>query len=557
MFYAHSDTDQMMFIGSKLCNSLKFKTRVGLLLLFLFLTLIGFQSGFFLYFFEQTVVQQVGTRALVQAKEIASDPQVIKSLNTNDQEQINQIFRRLNRESDSDYIVVANQNEIRSYHPNPDYIGKKIHSQDNDDALNNGDSYISIKRGESGLSIRGKAPVIRHDGKIIGVVSVGYLITKLSKRIFEYSMPIFATVIIAIITAVIGAYYFSNHIKSQMFDMEPVEIAQSLQIKDSVMQSMHEGIIAISRDGNILNINRSALSMLSISHMASYLKGRSIQEYVTPVNFFLPCREDEEAPDVYDEVIVCNGESFIATRVKMLSADMVVGSIVSLRRQDDITTLTTKLAQVQHYVDNLRVLRHEHNNQLSTISGLLQIGAYNKALELLENTSKKQQDFIDFVTQMFKPKIVAGLLLGKISRAEELGLRLEIDNISGLDGADWPINQEELSTLLGNLLDNAFEATIKNPESNKVVSLFLTDQGDELIIEVSDNGIGFQGKEPEDLLIKGVTSKDEDGHGIGLYLVTQYVKKAKGTMLIEESDPQGAIFSIYIPKNKEKQNEIV
>ena len=535
-------------MDSVLCRKLRFRTRVALLLSIFFVTLIGFQSGLFLYIFEQTIIEQVGSKALVQAKEVASEPEVIASLSAADQTQISLIFDRVNRLSDSDYVVIADRQEVRLFHPNPDYIGKKITSKDNYEALKNGKSYVSVRKGLSGLSIRGKAPVITADRQIIGVVSVGYLIDKVSDRIFGYSVPILGGITVAIILTIIGAYFFSSHIKSQMFNMEPGEIAQSLQIKNSIMQTMYEGIIATKSDGTILNINRSALNMLGITRTPSSLSGRAIQEFITPVSFFLPCKENKNAPDVNDEIITCNGETFIATRKKMVNESKVIGTVVSLRKRDDITTLTTQLAQVQHYLDNLRVIRHEHNNQLSTISGLLQIGEHEKALELLESTNSKRQALIDFITQIFQPKIIAGLLLGKISRAEELGLTLDIDAMSALDGKGWPIKEDELSALLGNVLDNAFESSIRNPDSNKIISLFLNDQGEELIIEVSDNGIGFEGRDPDELLMRGVSSKNKEGHGIGLYLVNQYVKKAGGTLLMEEAEPQGAVFSIYIPK---------
>lgn len=541
-----------------LFSKFKFRTRVALMLSVFFVTLIGFQSGLFLHIFEQTIVDLVGSKALVQAKEIAADPAVIASLNHADKKQLSDIFSRTNQLSDADYVVIADQQELRLYHPNPDYIGEKITSEDNYDALKLGKSHVFVSKGKSGLSIRGKTPVIA-DNQIIGVVSVGYLVNKLSHRIFEYSLPILSSVGVAIILTIMGAYFFSNHIKNQMFNMEPGEIAQSLQIKTSIMQTMYEGIVATNNDGSILSINRSALEMLGITHAPETLTGRFLQDFVTPASFFIPCKENEHVADVSDEIMTCNGETFIATRVKMTNDSGILGTVVSLRKRDNITTLTTQLAQVQHYLDNLRVMRHEHNNQLSTISGLLQIGENQKALELLESTNSKRQALIDLVTQIFKPKIIAGLLLGKICRAEELGLTLEIDPMSALVGGDWPIKEDELSALLGNVLDNAFESSIKNPDSNKIISLFMNDSTEELIVQVSDNGIGFQGEDPEDLITRGVSSKKEAGHGIGLYLVNTYIKNAGGTLLIEESEPQGAVFSIYIPKihREDTSNESV
>ncbi|MDB1125108.1 ATP-binding protein [Vibrio algarum] len=494
------------------------------------------------------MLNQVGSKALIQAQTIASTPEVIVNMENGENDKIAFIFQRLNQLSDADYIVIADLQEIRLYHPNPAHINKKINSKDNHNALVNGKSYVSKRVGESGLSIRGKAPIITPEGKIVGVISVGYLIEKLSDRIRYYALPIFGVVVLAIILAFIGAAIFSAHIKSQMFNMEPQEIAQTLQIKKSVMQSMYEGLIATTRDGTVLSINKSALKMLGIAKSQEELKGRSIQEFVTPATFFLSSKKVEAVQDVADEIITCNGENFIATRVKMTNNDEIMGSVVSLRRQDDITTLTTQLAQAQHYLDNLRVIRHEHDNKLSTLCGLLQIGAYDKALQILENTHSKQQAIIDSVTNAIKSRVIAGLLLGKISRAEELDLKLELDPMSALVGDNWPINEEELSTMIGNLLDNAFESTILNTQSNKIISLLINDIGSELIVVVSDNGTGFGNNDPLNLLRRGMTSKTEKGHGIGLHLVNQYVKKAGGTLMMEESEPQGATFSIYIPK---------
>ena len=61
---------------------------------------------------------------------------------------------------------------------------------DNDRALINGESYISIANGSMGQSIRGKAPILDSNGSIIGVVSIGYLTSELD-RLYFYTLIIF------------------------------------------------------------------------------------------------------------------------------------------------------------------------------------------------------------------------------------------------------------------------------------------------------------------------------------------------------------------------------
>ncbi|MBF4333613.1 ATPase, partial [Vibrio anguillarum] len=73
------------------------------------------------------------------------------------------------------------------------------------------------------------------------------------------------------------------------------------------------------------------------------------------------------------------------------------------------------------------------------------------------------------------------------------------------------------------------------------------DNGEELVIEVADNGNGIPADIAQTLFLKGVSSKNQQGHGIGLYLVHRFVTQAHGSILIDSAEPQGTIFSIFIP----------
>ncbi len=83
-------------------------------------------------------------------------------------------------------------------------------------------------------------------------------------------------------------------------------------------------------------------------------------------------------------------------------------------------------------------------------------------------------------------------------------------------------------------------------------SVLITDAGKELVIEVADNGCGIEPEEVDDIFLKGVTSKESsEGHGIGLYLIHRYVTHSGGVILVDEAEPKGAIFSIFIPNGSE------
>jgi two-component system cit operon sensor histidine kinase CitA len=191
---------------------------------------------------------------------------------------------------------------------------------------------------------------------------------------------------------------------------------------------------------------------------------------------------------------------------------------------------------------------HEYANKLTTISGLIQIGAHDQALNAIRKETESRQQFIDFITKSFNSQIIAALLLGKYSRAKELGLVLEFDPYCTLRRRPRNITEEKLAAVIGNLLDNAYDATLKNRESNKCISILISDDTeDELVIEIADNGTGISDDIADSLFEKGVTSKKHSGHGIGLYLVYKYITEAGGSILVDDAEPCGTIFSIFIP----------
>ncbi len=108
------------------------------------------------------------------------------------------------------------------------------------------------------------------------------------------------------------------------------------------------------------------------------------------------------------------------------------------------------------------------------------------------------------------------------------------------------IAREELVSILGNLIDNALEATLNN--KHKEVRLSMTDLGNDLIFEIEDEGEGVSEQDQARIFQKGVTSKSGEGHGYGLHLVIKLLQKMGGTVTLEPGDQLGSRFTVYIPK---------
>ncbi|MEO9373252.1 sensor histidine kinase, partial [Pseudomonas aeruginosa] len=116
---------------------------------------------------------------------------------------------------------------------------------------------------------------------------------------------------------------------------------------------------------------------------------------------------------------------------------------------------------------------------MSTLNGLLQMKEYDRVLAMVQGESQAQQQLIDSLREAFADRQVAGLLFGKVQRARELGLKMVIVPGSQLSQLPPGLDSTEFAGIVGNLLDNAFEASLRSDEGNKIVELYLSDEGDD------------------------------------------------------------------------------
>jgi two-component system cit operon sensor histidine kinase CitA len=288
--------------------------------------------------------------------------------------------------------------------------------------------------------------------------------------------------------------------------------------------------------------------MLGLRSPGRQWLGKPIAEVVSPAGFFTEKIEEKRQ----DVICVFNGLSVIANRGAIRSGEELLGAIISFRSKDEISTLNAQLTQVKQYVESLRAVRHEHLNWMSTLSGLLQMKEYDRVLAMVKGESQAQQSLIDSLRENVNDRQVAGLLFGKWQRARELGVTLNILPGSQLRQLPEGLDSTEFAAVLGNLLDNAFEASLNHPQGEKSVELWLSDEGDEVIIEVADCGCGVPDALREAIFERGVSTKADTAgeHGIGLYLIASYVGRCGGVITLENNQPSGALFTVFIPKVK-------
>ena len=103
-------------------------------------------------------------------------------------------------------------------------------------------------------------------------------------------------------------------------------------------------------------------------------------------------------------------------------------------------------------------------------------------------------------------------------------------------------------TIVGNLIENAFDAT-KNVDGIRQVELTIRSNKDGLMISADDTGCGMSEEQIQRIYEGQYTTKGE-GHGIGLRLIQEIIKKHEGFLDIASDIGSGTFFTVTINKRR-------
>jgi two-component system sensor histidine kinase DctS len=481
---------------------------------------------------------ELGRRAMSVARTVAQVEEVRQNLGHAKGAQVIQpAMERMRLATGVEYIVTFDMNRIRYSHPLPALIGTRFEGGDEGPSLSQ-QAYVSRATGVNGNSVRAFAPVLAPDGSgQVGVVVVGIMDPTLPALIKGYASRLPLGLVGGLIVAVLGAWLLADHIKRQLFGLEPVEIAHSLEERVAIVSALSEGLIAVAADGTVTVVNDEARRILGAE---DDVVGRNILD-VIPNSHFPETVQSGKAQ--YNQQMLVGRTLVVTNRVPIRIKDKIVGAVATFRDRTEVHRLAEELTGVTRFVDGLRAQNHESLNKLHTIAGLIQLKKYKEALDYIFDTTEQQQEVVRFLMRRVKDYRVSGLLLGKVIRGRELGIDLTFDPDTRLDGVPAPLDTSDLVLLLGNLIENAMEALAGCPDGRSVRCLLRSSE-ELLEIEVADNGPGVPPELQEAIFRQGVSTKGEQ-RGLGLALVRELVTFAGGEVSLS-SEPGHTVFTIIV-----------
>ncbi len=212
------------------------------------------------------------------------------------------------------------------------------------------------------------------------------------------------------------------------------------------------------------------------------------------------------------------------------------------------------IAGLSHYVKNVLTCMEAGSEIVSRALDDDDVDAVRKGWKIVNRNERKISelvlDMLNYSAERTPAKTTCSLnnLLEDVvqtvkptAEAAEVDLALKLD--PGLPNVEADPNG--VNRCLLNLLTNALDAVKGCREPNVIVST--SREGDRAVIRVTDNGPGIPDEMKSKIFDAFVSTKGEQGTGLGLAVVKKIVNEHAGEVSVSSSPPSGAEFKIALP----------
>ncbi len=361
-----------------------------------------------------------------------------------------------------------------------------------------------------------------------------------------------------------------NHLAASCKDRTETILSDRNRLS-TILSGMTEGVIAVNADERVTHMNRAAAKILAVSAEESL--GRPIWEIsrMRQVSELLTEAMCPESNEPSHEQLVASGEDqFIEMRAAPLNNGQGerVGAVIVLR---DVSNLRRLEMIREEFVANAS---HELKTPITAIRGLVETMIDDKELppaqrerfleriwhqsmrlsslsmdlltlsRLDANHVEGEESLVDL------RELVLDAVESLISMSETKGVPIHAEGPA--DAMEVVGNEEALCQVVNNLLDNALKYT---PAGGKV-DVRLTPQGDEIVLEVQDTGIGIARKDLPRIFerfyrVDKARSREVGGTGLGLSIVKHIVKTHGGRLSVDSVPGKGSTFRVILPGARE------
>lgn len=335
-----------------------------------------------------------------------------------------------------------------------------------------------------------------------------------------------------------GSMLVTRWLRAQTFGLELDELTNLIREQEAMFHGIREAVVGLDDLGCFQFANAEGCRLLR-------LPSRFLQR---PATVLVP---KGRVQDILtgriagkDLVAVHDDRILVMNRRPVTVGERLLGFVVTLVDRTESEALLRELDGMLGLTEALRAQAHDFSNRLHTIVGLIELGATGEAARFATDLTVRDAVLAErLVVEVGHPMLVA-LLLAKSAVAAERGVQFRLGPSTPLP-ADIP-TPTDLLTVVGNLVDNAVEAT--QGRDPAWIEVRLTCEHNLLEIEVGDSGPGVPADSLQAIFVDGYSTKMSSSgarRGLGLALVRQLTRRRGGSISVTRR--VGAVFTVVLP----------
>ena len=354
---------------------------------------------------------------------------------------------------------------------------------------------------------------------------------------------------------------------------------------DVVINAIDDGVLAISKDGNIELINPSAQQIIGWDQGdALGLNWKSVLKLVTSDGKDVEDLDNPIAQSLSKNQPTHNDKLFLLTSSEKRILVSIVSSPVGTDGEGIIVVfrdITKEKAEEREQAEFISTASHEMRTPVASIEGYLGLALnpatahidekardfITKAHESAQHLGRLFQDLLDISKvedgrMKNNPKIInvneflKDIFDGLATKADEKQLNyIFMPDIidEGKEKSLQPIfyaniDPDHFREVVSNLIENAIKYT---PSGEVVVNI--TGDDKQISVSVRDSGIGIPAEDIPHLFQKFYRVDNSDtreigGTGLGLYLSRRLAEAMSGNLRVESKYKEGSTFYLEIPR---------
>ena len=438
--------------------------------------------------------------------------------------------------ADASYALVAGTDRRILASSDPSQVGRLVDLHGSN--VLQGRAWEGVANKDGIRSVVAHAPVLNKKARTVGFVVVGANTPGFWDSLESAAPNLLTYLALASLLGVLGSLLVARRVKRQTLGLEPRAITRLAEHRDTMLHGIREGVVGLDPKGRVTLVNDEAMRLLDLPADSI---GRTLEELGVDRRLYEVLTGRTEGQD---QIVLLGERVLTLNRAPVASRGKDIGSVTTLRDRTELVSLQRELDVTRTTTDSLRAQAHEFRNQLHTISGLIELEEYHEVVRYVSRLTRSQAQLNDQVTSLIEDPAVAALLIAKASQAGERGVQLRIADGTRLGRVDQLLSAD-LTTVVGNLVDNALDAIGHAPDG--WVAVQIGQENGRVRVVVRDSGPGVAPELAEEVFEHGFTTKAAaDGQrGLGLALIRMVCARRGGQVSVRNDN--GAVFTTDLP----------